>query len=102
MKLVGRRQAAVVEPKFLVETFQVHHERVSLPTAYGAAVIKGVIRIAVDLADLLASVEIHDSSIAVAAAEEHPDPIERRVFDNLKSVNLLVLTRTSRGLAKKD
>src|SRR5436190_16519225 len=95
------RQTTVVEPEFLVETADVHHQRVSLPTAYRTAVIQGIIRVAVNLADMRTSVQIHDSPIAVASTEEHEDPIERWVFNKLKSVNLLVLTRASRRLAKE-
>src|SRR5262245_46967784 len=41
MKLLGVRQALSVDPKFFVESYSIHDQRVSLPAADGVSVVAG-------------------------------------------------------------
>src|SRR2546428_2702207 len=101
MQLLGMRQTAVVEPEFLIETLDVHNQRVSLPLADGAAVVERVVRVTVDLADLDAPIGPDFPPIAVTAGEQYPDAAEVGILDKLESVNLLVLARSSGRFAKQ-
>src|SRR5262245_45521398 len=102
MKLFGVRQAAVIEPEFLVEASEIHDKSIALPTAHGAAVVDRVVGVAIDLSDLLPSVQVHDSSIPIAAALKDPDALKRRIFDKLKSVLLLVVARSTGRFAEEE
>src|SRR6185503_14711987 len=73
VKLFGMRQTTVIKPEFLVD--------------------------AVDLANLLATIGVDDSAVAVAAAEKHQNAIEVGIFDELEAVDLLKLSRASGRLA---
>src|SRR5436305_8430390 len=96
MKLIGMGKAAVAEPKLLVETFRVDDERFAFPFADGTSVVKGIIRIASNLAFLLPSIGVDDSIVAITAADKHEDPFAIPVFIELQPIRQLVLTRTAR------
>src|SRR5262245_36696285 len=100
MELFGVRKAAVIEPEFFVETFRIHNERIAFPTSDGSAVVKGIIRVTVDLPHLLTSVRVDHATVAIAASEQDHDAIKVRVFHELKSIDLFELPRPSRRFAR--
>src|SRR5688572_21040853 len=98
-KLLGMRKTAVREPEVLVETSRVNDQRVPLPFCHRTPIIQGIVVIAADLAGMSPAIEVDDTKIAVAAADQHKNALALAIFHELHPIGKLELTRATRRLA---
>ena len=68
----------------------------------GAAVVERIVVVALHLALLIAAVHIDDAVVVVAAADQHEDPLARRVLDELHAVRRLKLAHGAGILAVQE
>src|SRR5688572_23731234 len=86
------RKPAARHPKLLVEAHGIHDQRVAFPAPHGGSVVAGD---RFGCGSNGASIRMDDPPVPISAPMEDKNPAQLRLFDKLKAVGHLELTRTS-------
>jgi hypothetical protein len=95
MQFVRVRKTPVGEPEFLIETLGVYNECVTLPLGNSASVVERIIRVAAQLPNLLAAIEVDQPPIVVDATDKHENPLMIFILNELDAVGFLELPRSA-------